>query len=368
MSAPGENEEDRGNGSGDSPAESASARDWEIEWCFPIRCDRGWGKVRVRSNGDVVWTGGDEPVGWMCLDGISFPTDAHVHLEISRQDILRVDMLHSLAETDLDGKRYLFHFTKASTAINGILRSGNLRLNTYSAVNDPWEAMHWAFTVVSPEGSLETMRAVEIGREMSALLKESSRVACFCSDGFPLRIEKDLELSDTKGWAGATMWAHYAENHRGVVLVFDRRRLIENGIAALSSKGPMFFGGILYAPPEHRAGLYPLLIDQRSRDSMEHRAAAALHLERHRGWLFFTKHPDWSAERECRLVLHNSQSPYEDLPIWDAVVEICIGDAADQSTTEQILALAKQYNANVSKIVWRNGMPIRTPLSNSSPS
>lgn len=367
MNTSGADEAGRRGGRVDSPARPANAEDDKIEWCFPIRCDRGWGEVRVRSNGDVVWTGGYGPVGWACLDGVSFPTDDAVHLQIVRQDILRIDTLDSLEGTVLGGKRYLFHFTKASTAISSILSSGTLRLSSYSALNDPWEAKGWAFTVVSPEGALGSMQAVEIGREISTLLKESSRVVCFCSDGYPLKIERDLDIFDTSGWAGAGMWAHYAENHRGVVLIFDRRRLLENGITALRSKGPMFFGSVLYAPPDHTAGMYALLIDQRNWASMGPRATAALQLERHRGWLFFTKHPDWSAERECRLILHGGQSSCEYIPLEKALVEVCVGDAADQSATERIVALAEQLNANVSRILWRNGMPIRTPLISKAP-
>lgn len=147
------------------------------------------------------------PVSWACLDGISFPTEGATYLHINRQDILRIDQFDSLEGTSLGGKRYLFHFTKASS-INAILRSGTLRLSSFSTLNDPWEATHWAFTVVSPEGALAPMQAVEIGREMSALLKEGSRVVCFCSDGYPLQIERDLEIFETSGWARATMWAH----------------------------------------------------------------------------------------------------------------------------------------------------------------
>ncbi|MGA2184397.1 MAG: DUF2971 domain-containing protein [Bryobacteraceae bacterium] len=344
------------------PAKPVNAKDEKLEWCFPVRCDRGWGEVRIRSNGEVVWTGGYEPVGWACLDGISFPTDGAVRLQVVRQDIQRIDTLDSLEGTALGGRRYLCHFTKACTAIDGILSSGMLRLSGYSALNDPWEAKDWAFTVVSPEGALGPMQAVEIGREVSALLKESSRVICFCSDGYPLQIEKDLEIPDTNGWAGAGMWAHYGEDHHGAVLIFNRRRLLENSIAALRSKGPMFFGSVLYAPPDDNAGFHALLIDQRSWASIGSRAIAALHLESHRGWLFFTKHPDWSAERECRLVLHGGKSPYEYIPVEGALVEICVGDSTAQGTTEKLVALAEQFNASVSRIVWRNGVPIRTPL------
>lgn len=298
MNTTGTDEPERGDGRRDSPDGTANAKDEKLEWCFPVRCDRGLGEIRVRSNGDVIWTGGNGPVGWVCTQ-FSFPTDSAVPVQIVRKDILRIDTLDSVEGTVLGGKRYLFHFTKVCTAIDGILSSGTLRLSSYSALNDPWEARDWAFTVVSPEGALGSMQAVEIGREISTLLKESSRVVCFCSDGYPLQIEKDLDVFDTNGWAGAGMWAHYAENHRGVVLIFNRRRLLENSMAALRSKGRMFFGSVLYAPPDHHAGMYALLIDQRNWVSMGPRATAAMHLERHRGWLFFTKHPDWSAEREC---------------------------------------------------------------------
>jgi hypothetical protein len=39
--------------------------------------------------------------------------------------------------------RYLYHYTRADTAIHYILATGTLRMSPFTAVNDPWESKHW---------------------------------------------------------------------------------------------------------------------------------------------------------------------------------------------------------------------------------
>jgi hypothetical protein len=335
----------------------------KLEWCFAVQSDMELAEVRIRSNGEVVWTGGQAK--WVCLDGISFPTSDWRPTEIVRNDVIQINNFDSMVGSPLDGKRYLFHYTKADTALTHILPSRRLRLSPYANLNDPRESKEWLFAVVAPEGALKPGQSLEIGRQMSDLLKSRSRVSCFCSDGSPLQRQGDPDLqnlSDTSGWAHASMWAHYAANHHGIVLVFDRRKLLENAVAALRSKGQLFFGNVLYVAPGHNAGLPPFLIPYNDWTSRSPETSAQEHLNRHRAWLFFTKNLDWAPENECRIVLHDSNEPYEHVPIDDALCEICIGEAVDNETMGLLKTFGTEFNATISRIVWRNGLPSRTPL------
>jgi hypothetical protein len=337
--------------------------DQKVEWCFPVPRDGGMGEIRIRTNGEVVWTGGDRPVEWAILDGISFPTAGFIPMPLVRGDVIRIDDLDSsLDGTDLAGSRYLYHYTKAGTALKSILPNRQLRLSPYSDVNDPREAKEWLFTVVSPEGAMRPGQSIEIGADMSGRIKGKSRVLCFCSDGFPLRREpRDVELHDTLGWTHPNMWAHYAEKHRGVVLVFHRQRLLTNSILRLRSKGRLHFGNVLYAPIDHHSGTTTLIIEYRSWAGRPPEESAVEHLERHRGWLFFTKHTAWAPEQECRLVAFGNVDEYEYIPIDGALSEIIVGEGADVETINCCRAFGIEFGVPVSRMFWRNGLPLRVP-------
>jgi len=340
-----------------------TAEDQKVEWCFPVPRDGGMGEIRIRSNGDVIWTGGDCPVKWAILDGISFPKSGFIPMPLARDDVIRIDDLgSSLGGTNLAGNRYLYHYTKAETALRSILPSRQLRLSPYSDVNDPREAKEWLFTVVSPEGTLRPRQSIEIGSDMSGRIKGKSRVLCFCSDGFPLRREpRDVELHNTLGWTHPTMWAHYAENHRGVVLVLHRQRLLANSIPRLRTKGRLHFGHVFYAPVDHHSGATPLIIEYRSWAARPPEESAVEHLERHRGSLFFTKHTAWAPEQECRIVAFGDVDQYEYIPVDGALAEIIVGEGADVNTMDCCRAFGIEFGVPVSRMFWRNGLPLRVP-------
>ena len=335
------------------------AEDERVEWWCPVPCDGGLGEIRVRHNGDVVWTGNVGPVKWAALDGISFPTSEFTPVKIVRNDVIRIDNIDpSLGGTELVGKRFLYHYTAADTAIKYILPSRQLRLSPYDHLNDPRESKEWLFAVVGPEGALRPGQSIEIGRSVSDQIKGRSRVLCLCSDGFHVRRDPpDIELQDTLGWTHPTMWAHYADKHRGVVLVFNRQKLLANSIGALGTKCKLHFGHILYVPLDHAAGAMPLIIDYRVWASRSAEESAIEHLERHRDWLFFTKHPAWAPEQECRIVAFGNVERYEFIPIDGALAEIIVGEGAHT----EVAAHCRAFGVPVSQILWRNGVPVRVP-------
>ena len=335
----------------------------KVEWCFAVPTDGGLGEIRIRPDGAVVWSG-SVPAKTISLDGISFPGQGFTPVEIVRHDVVRIDDTEPALEgTEILGKRYLFHYTKAETALTHILPKRRLRLSPFVDLNDPREAKEWLFAVVSPVGVLRPGESVEVGREISEYIKGRSRVLCFCTDGSHLRRESsDVELSETLGWTHPNMWAHYAENHRGVVLVFDRQELLTNCIATLRHRYHLHFGHVFYLPLDHPGGVTPLIIDYRAWRDRPADESARAHLERYRGWFFFTKHTDWVTEQECRIVAFGDVEQYEFLPIEGALSEIIVGMDASIETADRCRALGVEFGATVSRVFWRNGLPARIPI------
>jgi len=330
-----------------------------VEWCFVVRCAGGDGEVRVRSDGAVVFTAGSSE--WVCLDGISYPTKDWTPVSVLRNDVIRLDSLASLEGTALAQQTFIFHYTKAETALRYILPNRTLRLSSYAGTNDPREAKDWLFALVSSQDRAPPGEAIRVSKELSQILKSNSRLACFCSDGSGWAPERPINLSDTDGWTRARMWAQYADNHRGVVLVFNRRRLLENARVSLRGKGALFFGHTLYAPQHHSADMLPFVVDYSKWSTSSPKDYAEHHLEQHRDWLFFTKHADWAQEQECRLVFYGESGADEYISIEEALVEICVGEAVDEADVAALAKLASNLGCTISRIFWRNGMPLRMP-------
>lgn len=334
----------------------------DVEWCFAVPSDRGLVEIRIRSNGEVVWMGGPEPVKWVCTE-ISFPTAEFKPIQVVRNDIQKIDGLSSLDGTDLAGRRYIYHYTRAETAIGKILSHRCLRMSPYVELNDPREAKEWLFTVVAPQGALPPGKSLEIGRSISEYIQTGARVLCFCSDGFWLRREPvDVELYDATGWRHPNMWAHYGENHCGVALAFDREKLLKAVLSALGTRADVRYGHILYVSPDHPAGTHPVIIDYKDWAARSARDSARQHLERNREWFFFTKHNAWAAEQECRLVAFGDLDRYEYIQFGDALSEIIVGEAATVQTIEACQQLGKELEVPVSCIFWRNGVASRVPI------
>ncbi len=130
------------------------------------------------------------------------------------------DLLKSFPEED---NQYLFHYTAYPSALN-ILLSHQLRLGSLEKMNDPleFEDHHGQPLMYQGERSEEEYEEMVCDYEGAVSEKERSvRFASFSMDRYPCC------NNFSKGWARSRMWAQYADNHKGVCLVFDKTNLIK---------------------------------------------------------------------------------------------------------------------------------------------
>ena len=131
----------------------------------------------------------------------------------------------------------LFHYTSLEAACK-IIESNRLKLGNLSKTNDPLEfCKPSGYGMVGPISTEEHCRILREDEQA----KDSCRILCFCHD---VVFNKNGETVQTicnnylwKGWGKNRMWAQYADNHRGVCLVFDKdellvefKKLQDNGI------------------------------------------------------------------------------------------------------------------------------------------
>ena len=103
-----------------------------------------------------------------------------------------------------------------------------------------------------------------------------------------------------RGWARSRMWAQYADNHRGVCLVFDRDETIRDIVAQLDAEGDAANGSVTY---EDSAAPDAFVVDANRVDPTYPLTAVINQMWAYRDQLFFRKARDWETEYEYRFLL-----------------------------------------------------------------
>ena len=241
----------------------------------------------------------------------------------------------------------VFHYTKASTALEHILESMTIRLGPILQTHDPSEG-HREYTGYS---------AVDIGPPDFASwdkvdeVAKRARIACFCQDG-ELSSPDPCALDFAPPWAGWArdrMWSQYAGGHTGVCLAFDLRKLVDAFHAALADRGERFAQGVTYSDdPVSYAGPRSLSYDNLRIQRVGAEKYAAEYRRQHALTLYLTKRLDYSGEREFRLVLLDDDVSGSDalVPIRGALVYVMLGDR-----------FQREYLPSVDEIMRREGLP-----------
>lgn len=182
----------------------------------------------------------------------------------------------------------VYHFTKLNTAIEHILPNMQLRTNSLKNMNDPKENQLWAFSGIKPSlnqwypDSYSEESHIEHQFRLGDEIKASVQLICFVKDR-PLY-----------GYFNEMMWAHYAENHRGICLEIDVEIFIEeNQHYLLDNK--YWFESVNYMDSK-KPTLYSGHED--SKDE-----AIQNFIRNNYKTLFFTKSEYWEKENEIRLMV-----------------------------------------------------------------
>ena len=221
------------------------------------------------------------------------------------------------ADAPLDPNCWVFHYTTLGNA-RSIASTGSFRLGAMAAMNDPreYKATEPVTMRTSPSGGpsrndIDTAIRAFVDRRLQM------RVASFTTDA-ALGSPRSATRAAGRGYARPSLWAHYADCHRGVCLAFDRAeftRLVNATFGDNFANGEVeYVDGI---DPADCSGILDL-------DDVAHRGIDAVvgdHLRKHLGRLAFTKNADWSPEREWRCcVLDQLPSGHVEVGLLPGVV------------------------------------------------
>ncbi len=270
--------------------------------------------------------------------------------------MIRVKIRDYYDDNNIDCNKYLYHYTSLSTGMEHILNNGTLRLSPFSKVNDPKESKE-RFIVIRYSSVMRPFSENEkIRNRANKILMNCSKAICFSCDNTRLNtISKDEKIF-YRGYCKPRMWAQYGENHRGMCLVFDKKKLINSVKNYTIGKGNLFSGKVQYKNNSKEMDAFNFdysLIDKFGLEDYLFR----FHFDKYKKEVFFSKLLDWRDEQEFRIVLVNNEDGYLDVPFQDSLASICIGANFPKVFITSLINITDKYNVNLKRIRWMNGVP-----------
>jgi hypothetical protein len=253
-----------------------------------------------------------------------------------------------------------------SDGLLATINSKKLRMNAWSKMNDPREAMVWRPTGFSAAGSYTE---ADMNKRIDDTLRRSACLLAMTAD----REKKPFASWDSlfhRGWGRAPLWAHYADNHRGVCLLLDTFA-VHQALDELPVKDGRyhFAGRINYVDGRIQiGGLGRTVTDQASLDEalvefVDTRwAISGLHM---------TKNTDWSYETEVRIAVinlyldeHELDTPV-DVPLGGCLKAVIFGHAhpAPRVIAVGIQGALGSDSPEFFQCRWEDGAPTLTPLT-----
>jgi hypothetical protein len=274
-------------------------------------------------------------------------TDSHPSLTDSYAE------LHASPEDD----ELLCHYTRAETALDHLLPSRKLRMNSFRRMRDPLEnkELHkmLRFTGgVEPEGfSLEEAQGI-VGD-----LRGQMRILSMTTDAAGYE-DKEIRAFG-RAYARPRMWEQYAEDHRGVCLAFSKDCMI----------GPFYertkcFGAASCSPVRYTRGGFAVsparLIDAKGITDLGAETSLTKHVSEHHEDLWFLKLSDWDSEYEYRFLVFAPTVPKDDpidVPFGECLTAIILGEHFDPGRLPQARQLAGELGVRLCGLDWGSGRP-----------
>lgn len=259
-----------------------------------------------------------------------------------------------------DSSEWVYHYTSRETALEYILSSGRIKLNTFTSLNDPRESKDWTFSLSAPSDyEVDTEGFLRMQEQGTKYVKNQCKVLCMVQDD-PRAIINGHDYMFHRGFSRPRMWAQYSDNHSGVCLIFNRKALEQTIKEELSHKSDIYFGEVQYVN---------FHIDEVDAFNLSHKDILDSSLEetldikikQHYKSYFFTKVEDWSNENEWRCVLRGNNSEPEYVSISNSICGIVIGGEFPNVYEPAISPFGEKYSVHISRILWRNGRPTILP-------
>ena len=255
-----------------------------------------------------------------------------------------------------DCTQYIYHYTKAETVIEYILKNKNLRLSKFNTTNDPKESKDWFFIPGTNENrDLEKYSPEYLSKIMNPGLKENTNLLCFTKD--KILSGNHIEEIHLRGFCRPRMWAQYAENHRGACLIFDFK-LFDKEFHEQFKEKTYTCDNIKYLDRK----LVDVSMDKAFVVNIDHLERRGIyeytfdHLMKFKNRLFFEKASDWSNEDEYRFVVFDCDKQLY-INYKNSLKGIVFGENCSEEHIKEIVACSRSMGLQFQKLSWRNCAP-----------
>lgn len=249
----------------------------------------------------------------------------------------------------------VFHYTRCSTALEGILVEKHLRLNEYARTPDPKESKDWSFGVVDPSHDLLMQGFADINERANKYLKSNTKTLCTSADSPPAAGSSMGEIECSRGYARPRMWAQYGDKHTGVCLALDREVLANAIYDKFAPHGQVHESPVTYSNSIYRGPAFGIRHDHVRQEGLER--ALDRHIREFHRELYFTKALDWRDEQEWRWLIRTETAGFETIEVEAALRGIVIGVDCPGSYDPSFRALAKGLDVPAFRLLWANGLP-----------
>ncbi|HUW71180.1 MAG TPA: DUF2971 domain-containing protein [bacterium] len=243
---------------------------------------------------------------------------------------------------------FVYHFTTLELALRSIIPNSQLRFGRFQDMDDPYETEYLIEAIVV-DG--DNIKRHSNNQSLLNILRGNCRIKCFCEDTpYDPKAARDFTLN--KGYAKTRMWSQYGDFHKGVCLVFSRKRL-ESALEADKMVSHHFPMQKVEYNDERFRNLKNVL-GEKLIDAEE----VKTYLLEHKDDLLFLKNEDYRDEDESRLCITDYDSESDCYINFGDALECCIlGYKHDQLFDPVIEKLHKNTHVQFYNLNWWQGKP-----------
>lgn len=243
------------------------------------------------------------------------------------------------------------HYTSRDTTLEFILHNKEILLGNLNETNDPKESkLRYFHFINKPRNKYDVQGIVHgLGRV------EDIKVLCVSCHNHPSWeiMNRQNDSEDYKyGVSRSPMWAHYADKHKGVCIIFDGKTLHENIRNKIVRNGgnlqnDIRCGFVMYdydasfAPSQgNNDYVYSLMRDYEAN--------------------FLRKSPEWKPEHEFRWLVVGKHDTKLLVPIENAIKAVVISSDFHEAYLPLLESKSKELNFRLGRIDWIDGRPLVT--------
>jgi len=245
----------------------------------------------------------------------------------------------------------LCHYTKRDIALENILFDGKIKFGQLRFTNDPKDSRFTALPHVKDVEQKWNWNS-EIETLASNIQLDEWKVLCLTKN-IRTQTSKGNSFLFQKGYCRPRMWAQYAENHRGVCLIFDGKRLHENiKKYATDKQCRVFHGPVSYK----NAYKLPGYLDISNFMKFGEKEIRNYYLKFYKE-IFLSKYLDWKNESEYRWLIHNQTPASDYVSIEGALTSVLVGMDFPVAYEPALKDLCKKLIVSAGRVFWFMGAP-----------